>query len=477
MTNSTNPNKSALPGGAVFEFPAGKRKFVEPETVHQSPTLDLLKHLPDGHFKQYVGDVAKMCYIHPSTSLLVALGIVSAVASRAFAVQYENGALLPTSEYVISGGVPGSGKSRMLGTYQMPIFKAQKSAIKDYKRREAEAAEAGTKFDDKLPASIFLSDSTMEGLEPMLMRTGGFFALASAEQAVVNTLVGASYGGEGKKNNNDLALKGFNGEYHSSSRSTRSGYTGDVVGVITCFAQEGAIETILGKSEGSGMAERFLLLAEPTLLGTRDHTCKHYPQEYSQNVYNRIVGDLAMEVLTSPTAFEDLPAYRISKNDWNKISLFRNEIEPYLADGDKFSTLTMRGIASKVDMHVMKIGALLACLHECPIGVIDSIYIDAAIGIMRDMLDYILCLLFKIGVVGFNAEEESIIGYLGDHRGATSRQVQQAKAKVKPFREAQKPYEAIRQTIDRLIHMGVVSEIENFDIAGNSTGKKLNLIS
>lgn len=480
MTNPINQPKSAGLGDTVIEFPAsGKRPAPEPQPEPpKAHTLNLLKHLPEGDFKQYVGDVARMCNIHPSTSLLVGLGIVSSVSSRVFGVAYQNEEVLPTGEYIICGGLPGDAKSRMLKAYQKPVFDAQKEAYKAWKQRKQDHEDSGEegKFKEPAAARIFITDTTTEALEPILAESGGYFSLASAEQAVVNTLTGASYGGEGRKTNNDLPLKGFNAEYHASSRATRSGYTGTVVGAITCFAQPAAIETILGRSEGSGMAERFLMVEEPTQQGTRDHTRQYYPQEYSQNVYNRITKELAGMAL-EPRDFDDLQAWRISKADWNKIYLFRNEIEPHLADGGKFSTATMRGIASKTDMHIMKLSALLACLYDHSVGEIPSQFIDAAINIMKDMLDNTLSLLFKIGVLGFNSEEDCLIEYLGSHRGATRRQVVQAKTKVKPFCEAQKPGDAIRQTIDRLIQKGVFAESEEFDATGNSKGKLLRMVS
>lgn len=476
--------KSAGLGGAVFEFPAGSKRpsTTKPEQTKVKP-LNLLQHLPDGEFKQYVGDVAKMCNIHPSTSLMTGLGIVSSVACRVFAVSYQNNSLLPVGEYVISGGLPGDAKSRMLKSYQYPIFKAQKAATKAYlaEKKEYDAdqrplAEKGKFNKSKIP-QIFITDTTTEALEQILAESEGYFSLASAEQAVINTLVGAIYGGEGKKNNNDLPLKGFNAEYHASSRSTRRGYTGTVVGAITCFSQPTAIETILAKSEDSGLAERFLLVQEPTQQGYRDHTKQFYPNEYSQNVYNRMVGELADKAANHPCDFDELPAYRITDSDWQRINLFRNELEPHIREGGKYSTATMRGNVSKVDMHIMKIAALLAYLYDSPLGAIPSQFVDAGMGIMREMLDYTLSLLVKIGVIGFDAEEDCIIQYLGDKRYATRRQIQQAKAKVKPFSQTVKPNEAIRSTIDRLIEKGVVSEAEEYDSAGNGKGKQLRLVA
>jgi hypothetical protein len=486
MTTPRNHPKSDGLGGTVFEFPQGaKRPAPEtpPETdTPKAHTLNLLKHLPEGDFKQYVGDVAKMCNIYSSTSLLVAIGIVSSVACRSFGVAYQNEDVLPVGEYIICGGLPGDAKSRMLKAFQRPVFEAQKEADKAWKQRKEahENSEAEGRFDEPRPPRIFITDSTVEALESVLAESGGYFSLASAEQAVVNTLIGASYGGKDKKNNNDLPLKGFNAEHHAGARAgkDRVTFNGKVVGSIMCFAQPAAVETIYSNSEGSGMAERFIVSLEQTQQGIRDHTRPHYPQEYSQNVYNRIMKDMAAQVLTLAQDFDDLQAYRIRKDDWRKIYLFRNEIEPHLADGGKYSTSTMRGFASKVDMHIMKIAALLAYLYEHPVGEIPSQFIDAAINIMKDMLDNTLSLLFKIGVLGFDAEEDCLIEYMGKcNRVSTRRQVVQSRKGVKPFTEAKSASSAVQQTIDRLLQKGVFAESEEFDASGNSKGKLLRMVA
>lgn len=464
MTVPLKPYAPGL-GSTVIEYPSSaKRQQSAPEpkaaTAHK---LDLLKHLPAGDFKQYVGDVAKMCSIHANTALLIGLGIVSSVTSRVYAVQYPNGETLPTGEYVIAGGLPGDAKSRLLKAFQMAVFDAHKDAVKAYRAEEKAFEEnpenEGKKFKKPYPIKIFITDTTAEALEPVLKESGGFFSLASAEQAVVNTLLGASYGGDGRKNNNDLSLKGFNGEYHASSRARRDGYTGHVVGSITCFAQPAAIFTILDKSEGSGVAERFWMITEPTQQGTRDHTKPHHPQEYSKNVYNRIVKDIAAQAINDPKSFDELQSWRISKTDWMKIYLYRNEIEPKLMEGGKYSAATLRGMAAKVDMHIMKISSLLACLYDHPVGEIPSMFIDAAIGIVRDMLEYTYRLLIELDVIGTNAYEESVIAFLGDKTKTHTRaSFQQAKAKVKPWSELPKggKGQVITDTFDGLEAKGII---------------------
>lgn len=482
MTNTTphnatsgKPNLSVVNNFVRTEKPT--HKPAEPEQA-KPHTLDLLQHLPDSTFKRYVADVAKMCDIPANTSLLIGLGIVSSVASRCYHVMYSNAEPLPLGEYVTCCQPPAVGKSRMLKTYQYPINKALKELSKDYAKRRKAAEDDGKDFDELPPLPVFSTDATPEGVDSTLATTGGFFALASAEQQILNTLMGASYGGDGKKNNNDLALKGFNGEYHASMRTTRKGYRGDVVGAITCFAQDGAINTIVTRNEGVGLAERFLMLAEPNLLGQRTFE-EYIPNEYDQNVYNRVVGELAARSLTNPCELGDMPAYRLSKTAWGMIRSFRREIEPHMADDGKYSTATMRGTAGKVDMHIMKIATLLAILDEKPVGEVGLEYVEAGINIMRDMLEYLLSLLVDMEVIGMNAFENSIIAYLGKQQKVTRKLIRTNKCDGKPWSEIPRSSltNKINETVDELIRKGVVAEEETFYPNGSSQGKYLRLIA
>jgi hypothetical protein len=221
------------------------------------------------------------------------------------------------------------------------------------------------------------------------------------------------------------------------------------------------------------------MLAEPNMLGMRDHNLDHIPNEYDQNIYNRIVGDLAGLAITTPCALEDMPAYRLSKAAWGKINTFRNEIEPHMADDGKYSTATMRGTAGKVDMHIMKIATLLAILDEKPVGEVGLEYVEASINIMRDMLEYLLSLLVDLEVIGFNAFENSIIAYLGKQQKATRKLIRTNKCDGKPWSEIpRKSLTAkINETVDDLLRKGIVSEEETFSSNGQSQGKYLRLIA
>ena len=470
MTAPLKPSSPGL-GSAVIQYPAGtkRQQSAAPEpkaaAVHK---LDLLKHIPDCMFKRYVIDVAKMTRIPANTSFLVGLGIVSTVTARCFVVGYERNNYQPLGLYVLGEHKSGTGKSWMLETYQKPVFDHVKVLVSDWQSRKDAAEAAKEDFYEPFPNFNYDTDANPEGLDETLGATNGYFALASSEKGLSNSISGASYG-TGGKTNNDLWLKGFNGEYHSSKRSKRKGYRGRVVGAVVNLAQHGLVSTILTQSDHSGAAERCLMISEKALLGTRPHgrEHKHYPSEGDQGAYNRIMQGLTV-LATQNQPVDKLPGFRLSRDDWDKVYALQNELEPHLAEGGKYDTETLQSMVAKADLLIMKISANLAILDDCPPGLIPSQWVDAAIGIVRDMLEYTYRLLIELDVIGTNALEDSVIAYLSEKRTATRRQFQQAKAKTKPWSELPKAStgQAMRDTIDGLIDKGIVGEFEEFDASG-----------
>lgn len=469
MTNPKNQPKSNGLGATVIEYPAGtKRQQSAPEpkaaAVHK---LDLLKHIPDCMFKRYVLDVAKMTRIPANTSLMVGLGIVSTVTARCFVVSYEERGYQPLGLYVLAEHDSGTGKSWMLKTYQTPVFSSVKALVSDWQKRKDAADDAGADFEEPFPNFSYDTDVTPEGLDATLSATNGYFALASAEKGLANSISGASYGTG--KTNNDLWLKGCNGEHHGSKRKGRGGYSGDVVGAVVNIAQPGLVQTVLTQSDHSGAAERCLMLSEDSMLGKRKHgrEYRHFPNEGDQGAYNRVMQGLTIQA-TKNEPIEKLPGYRLSRDDWDKVYALQNELEPHLAEGGKYSAQTLKSMVGKVDFQIMKLSANLAIMDDCPPGAIPSHWVDAAIGMMRDMLDYTYRLLIDLDVIGTNALEDSVIGFLSEKRTATRRQFDQARRKVKPWSELPKQSigQAMRDTIDGLIEKGIVGEFEEFDASG-----------
>jgi hypothetical protein len=137
-------------------------------------------------------------------------------------------------------------------------------------------------------------------------------------------------------------------------------------------------------------------------------------------------------------------------------------------------------MAGKPDIHIMKIATILAVLDESPVGEVPDKWVTAAIGIVRDYLEYILSLLVDMGEIGTNANEDSVIAYLSEKGKATRRQFDQARRKAKPWAEITPKSaigKAMAETIDGLIAKGVIVEVESFDSGGGSQGKTLRMVS
>ena len=84
-----------------------------------------------------------------------------------------------------------------------------------------------------------ITDATPEALDKILNGQHGFFIANSTEQGLANSLIGGMYSEKG--NNFDVLLKGFNAEWHSSSRVTRDGFSGKPHGGVLCISQDGLI--------------------------------------------------------------------------------------------------------------------------------------------------------------------------------------------------------------------------------------------
>ena len=235
---------------------------------------------------------------------------------------------------------------------------------------------------------------------------------------------------------NDIILNGFDGGYVGSSRAGREPYNGIVVGSVVCFAQEGSIEKILGQSNGTGLAERFLFLSEQHMLGTRDHTLIVDSNDALMAEYAAACS-FAFDVLETPKHYKDITNLTISKSGHYTIALYRNEIEPHLADGGKFSHISLRGAASKCNMQIMKIAANLHLLDGgSSQSEIADHHVESAIQIANELLEANLALCVDKGIIGVRAEFKSILSLFENSSNArTERNIISVKHKALPFKD------------------------------------------
>ena len=118
------------------------------------------------------------------------------------------------------------------------------------------------------------------------------------------------------------------------------------------------------------------------------------------------------------------------------INEYRNKIEPYLADGGRYSHVSLRGAASKIDMQIMKIAANLHIADSSFEPSIPDKHVISAIAIAGELIEANLKLCQDKGIMGVKAEFTSILAlFENDQRPRNERSITQGKLKTKPFKE------------------------------------------
>jgi hypothetical protein len=405
-------------------------------------TVDLLSHIDNEHLlKKLSFSISAATHIPVSSIFLLGLGVFSSIATRNYSVKYRDFGSIPIGLYTVLESPSGIGKSTATRIFQQPFYKSHKLANSNLPP-------------DMVAPSLFTSNTTPEALEHSLISTKGFFAAISSEQGLFNSLFGISYG-DGRQSNNDLVLNGFDAGFIDSKRITRVGYSGQVAGGISLFAQNGSIEKLLNASNGTGLSERFLMLSEPHNLGKRNHL-ETTPIDISLlSQYSDKCKKLT--AIESPVEFEECQELKIDANGWRMINEYRNIIEPNLIDGGRYSHVSLRGFAAKVDMQIMKISANLHLLSN-DVDVTSTIsneYVKSAILIVNDLLEHQLSMLTDKGLAGKNAAYDAILRMFDKVTVLTDRKITTSRCNVMPFKDMTgNKYEIIRNVLHELVNLG-----------------------
>lgn len=441
----------------------GEPEQIAPEQDEQRNPGNVAAIMQGTKLGEYAIQVADSLQMPRDTTALTALGVVSAPVSMLYTVGFEHSGKRPASLYVVGEQPPSSGKSEVLARFTRPI----QSAIGEMNKRAYEANKQAGDDDPITPIyRAFITDATPEALEgSILFGNRGHFCLASAEQALVNTALGVTYGGVERRNNNDLILKGYGGEWHHSTRVSRAGFEGDVFGAVTVVAQPGTIDTILEQSNGTGIAERFLMLSEPTLLGYRNHTSTpKQPDQILEMAYSAAMNSLieAYEKAREcpGVEFDQLHTLHLARSDWDKLRQRKQELEPMMADGGRYSHNLLRGVVGKYDQRVMKLSTTLHVIEHLMNGqsVPDTIsprFVAMAMGLADLSLEQLYRAMSDKGLIGMTAEQEAIHRIVAQRevRGILWRELHNAVKGVQPFRSypSKGRAEKIREVVDQML--------------------------
>ena len=434
--------------------------------------IKLIDFIPDDHIlKRLSKQAAKAYHLPESTVAMMGLAIFSSMSCRKYVVNYpDNINSLPIGLYVLAEQPPGVGKTRCMSLFQTPFFEIHKGSDKKRKRRLAELLEQKERTDELCQddrdelfqlqnsslSMFFTTNATSEGVESVMPDTKGFFSCQSSEQGLTNTLFGKTYSTGAA--NNDVTLNGFDGAYVNFKRGGRSGYVGQSVGSIVCFSQDGTIKTVLEVSQGTGLAERFLMIEEPHLLGYRDHLDVNYVSQALIDEY-RFICQFAVDLFDRPLEYDQLSHLSISDVGFEMIAKYKNKIEPDLRDFGKYSYPALRGYASKINMQIMKIAANLHLMNNnFYYPVISDEFVMIAIKICNQLLKAQLKMLRDKGFIGIKAEYTAILDYFTDaHKEASEREIYTTKRYAKPFSEMKGSVMAIKKTLVEMVAAGLLA--------------------
>ena len=193
----------------------------------------------------------------------------------------------------------------------------------------------------------------------------------SAEQEAFKALfpTGGTY-----SSSNELLLKGWPGEDVVIMRGSRQSFSGIAYGTVVVVAQTGSARTVLGESNGTGLAERFMFVAEPSLLGSRlllsnepdsqlvrqaRNAITRCVNNYSDRVFERWEKGIYEQMTT-----DDLSLIQPSPEGYKYIMEIKRQIEPRLGQLDAAGHTVATGWLGKVDVHILKMATVMHVM-EC----------------------------------------------------------------------------------------------------------------
>ncbi len=151
----------------------------------------------------------------------------------------------------------------------------------------------------------------------------------------------------------------------------------------------------------------------------------------------------------------------IDSAGWKLINKYRNLIEPDLADNGRYSHISLRGAAAKVDMNIMKISANLHLLsHDVgSTSTISNECVKSAILIVNDLLEHQLSMLTEKGLTGKNAAHNAILRMFDNSPKLSDRQIITSRSNVAPFKDSTgNKANLIRMALLDLVNSGILSK-------------------
>jgi hypothetical protein len=344
-------------------------------------TMHLIDHSRDDALSNLAKEVAAQVQFPESSVYLHGLGCVAAAMCKSFYVNYFGE--LSTNLYIATAQPPSTGKTGVSNFFTSPILaateelnagnmKRRREILQDIEEAEKELKSSTgreekmnlrdtiVELEEKLSRypiyQMYFTDATPEALCNEAAKQTGMFNIISDEAQSILTSIGLAYGDSKKAPNNEPILKGWDNGYVSMVRITRSMPSIHIRGGIAVLAQYETVKAILSMSDReNGLTERFLFGYESHMLGSRDHTQFKPVSSEVKTAFGEIMRNVIMSDKTVLNITEDSKKFILQK---------KNEFEPMMADGGKYSSNLMRGFLGKMDKQVLKIAASLHAIDN-----------------------------------------------------------------------------------------------------------------
>lgn len=414
-------------------------------------------------------NIARSVQFPESSAYMHFLGCVSAAMLGRFTVEYH-GTQQPTALYVVTSQPPSTGKSAINSLALEPMIAetdrinearkrerkkimAKLSAIAKEMKQEKSQAEMATLFEDKedceeklerlCDITFPVSDTTPEGLARINNRQGTF-AVISDEATSVNSLLGMTYGDGSKKTNSELVLKAWDAGQVSIARANADNNMSFVaMGCISVIAQDETINAIMNAgARGIGVSERFLLVREESFLGRRQ-----FIDEKGEATYEPVDKGLKADYykLIHEIMVEHEVKLTVSNPAMRYLNRARQEMEPDLADGGRYSHTMLRGAMGKFDKQAIRIASVLHTIRNWCAGgkkerQIDIDTMQEAVLVFNELSKTYLSSANNAGHAGDEAEMMKLIDIIIKHaktgvpKGVVStRSLYESARKQRPF--------------------------------------------
>lgn len=442
------------------------------ENLSAPESIEAFIDLPESLMNTVIGSLSKViseCVEFPlASTFLSMLGSASAAVACNYAVQYRTGSPITTGLYVIVEQPPATQKSYVLGMGMNPysIAMGQHNKVVKAKIREAqERADKGGETASPKYGFVVATDATSAAMDKHLSECSeGRFVIASAEQSALISLFPES---NSFASTNELILKGYAGEYVAGMRGGRAAFSGMASGTVVLIAQSNTSRRVLSASNGSGMAERFIFMAEPSNLGGRTFE-GGFPTNEERRPFENAVRACIKSYSDKVTSCDgvvldpdNLEQLRATANGYQMIKQARKDMEPRLGSLKDSGDMVLLSWLGKFETHVLKVAAVLhvfECLGnntEVPEVIPDKL-LSMAMDFIWIMSDHMGQLIRDAGESGFEAEEEAVILTI-DGRKLSSREVVQRLRNKKPFRAMGKAgYKAAERRVAKMIEAGTL---------------------